>query len=297
MTVTGRQFEITSGQQWAAVTEVGANLRGYRVGGIDVTHVNDPGTIAPKSSGAVLMPWPNRIRNGRYRFDGQDQQLALSDPVLGNASHGLSCWSRWAVTDHRADRITLSLDVVPQKGWPGELRVGITYGLDPAGLTVTLRAENIGAMALPFGAGSHPYLSIGDVALDEVELQLEATERLLVDERQIPTGAVRVAGTEFDLSESRSLGTRRMDTAFRGLAAIDGRGAAHLRAGERRTTLWWEAPTFSTVQVFTPPAVVDRPAIAIEPMTCPPDAFNSGQDLLTLSPGESWSGSWGITAT
>jgi aldose 1-epimerase len=293
MTVTGRQFEISSGEQWAVVTEVGANLRGYRVGDLDVTHVHDPNAIAPKSNGAVLMPWPNRIDAGRYSFGDQSYQLALSDPALGNASHGLSCWVRWEVIERQADQITLSCDVVPQKGWPFEAQSRVTYRVDEGGLTVTLAATNLGTTSMPFGAGSHPYLSIGDTPLDEVEIRLDATDRLTVDDRQIPTGRVAVADTEYDLRQGGPLGSLRIDTAYSGITMTDGRGAVHLRAGGRRTELWFD-DSFTTVQLYTPPVLVDGPAVAVEPMSCPANAFNSGEGLKILQPGDSWSGQWGI---
>ena len=283
-----------SGEQWASIGEVGANLRGFRAGDLDVTHVNSRAAIPPKSSGAVLIPWPNRIAAGKYRFGDVDQQLALSDPLLGNASHGLACWIRWSPVETADDHVTLACDVVPQKGWPYELHAEITYGVSASGLTVTLSATNVGVEALPFGAGFHPYLSIGDCALADVEITLDASRAYVVDERQIPTGAVDVEGTELDLRGGRRLGDLRLDTAFTGLASSAGRGTATVRTPDRVSTLWWDASAFDTVQVFTPPALVDRPAVAIEPMTCPANAFNSGVGLQVLAPGETWSGRWGI---
>jgi aldose 1-epimerase len=295
MTVTGRQFEISAGEHWAVITEVGANLGGYRVGAVEVTPVYRPDAIAPKSCGAVLMPWPNRIASGRYIFDDAAQQLALSDPALGNASHGLAGWVRWTPVRHDADAVTLECDVVPQKGWPFELHVRVTYRLDATqGLSVELHAENRGVLRLPFGAGCHPYLALGGTPLAEVQLMVPATQRLTTDERQIPSGVADVDATEYDLRVLRPLGELRLDTAYRGLIAdADGRGRAQVVLAHGRRTLWWD-PAFTTVQVFTPEKLVDQPAIAMEPMTCPADAFNSGTDLLILNPGQSWTAEWGI---
>jgi aldose 1-epimerase len=295
MTVTGQSFEIVHDDQWLAVTEVGANLRGYRVGDVDVTPVYPTTGIAPKSCGAVLMPWPNRIAGGRYEFGGTTEQLALSDPALGNASHGLSCWIRWTPVTVSASEISLTADVVPQKGWPHEVRVGIRYVLSGDGLAVTLSATNIGQTEMPFAAGQHPYLAIGDSPLDEVEITLDAARRYLVDDHQIPTGTADVDGTEYDLRAARPLGALRLDTAFTALGRHNGIGVATVATADRSTTLWWDADAFSTVQLFTPPALMDAPAIAVEPMTGPANAFNSGDGLIRLEPGQSWSGGWGIT--
>ena len=299
MVMTGQQYEITAGEHWAAVSEVGANLRGYRVAGVDVTHVHSPDAIPPKSNGAVLMPWPNRIRGGRYSFAGEDRQLILSDPALGNATHGLANWARWIVDDHAPDGVRLHCDVVAQKGWPCELRAEVSYRADPGtGLVVTLSATNTGARALPFGAGSHPYLSAGDTPVDEVELRVPARSRLVTDEAQIPVRTEDVAGTEYDLRQLTPIGTRRFDTGFTALqpdADDDAHGSVELRAADRVTRLWWDHPAFTTVQVFTVPELAaGRAAVAVEPMTCPPDAFNSRTGLIVLEPGASWRGQWGI---
>ena len=299
MVMTGAQYEIAAGEHWAGISEVGANLRGYRVAGVDVTHVHSPDVLPPKSNGAVLMPWPNRIRAGKYAFESESRQLMLSDPALGNASHGLANWARWSVDEQRPDELRMHCDVVPQKGWPCELRAEISYRVDAvAGLVVTLAAHNIGTAALPFGAGCHPYLSTGDTPLDEVELRIPADRRLVTDDAQIPVSTQDVTGTEYDLRELGALGRRRFDTGFTELRAEpdDGaHGSVELRTGDRLTRLWWDHPAFTTVQVFTVAGLeTGRDAIAVEPMTCPADAFNSGVDVIVLAPGASWRGQWGI---
>jgi aldose 1-epimerase len=302
MVMTGQQYDITSGEHWAVVSEVGANLRGFRTADVDVTHVHSPDAIPPKSSGAVLMPWPNRIRGGKYTFAGEDRQLILSDPALGNATHGLANWARWMVDEHAADEVRLHCDVVPQKGWPCEVRAEISYRVDAAaGLIVTLAATNTGTEDVPFGAGSHPYLSAGATPIDDVALRVPARTRLVTDAAQIPVRTEDVAGTEYDLRELSRVGARRFDTAFTDLAADPDdatHGRVELHAGDRVTRLWWDHPTFTTVQVFTVDELAPgRAAVAVEPMTCPADAFNSGTGLIVLAPGDSWRGQWGIGST
>ncbi len=295
--ITGRQYEIADGEHRVTVSEVGATLRGYRVGERDVTVTHPADALPPKSNGAVLMPWPNRIRDGRYRFAGQDLQLALTEPANRNASHGLANWARWSVADRGATHLTLICDVVAQRGWPFELRTSVSYRVDAAsGLHVRLGAENIGSARLPFGAGSHPYLALGRTALEDVELRVPATHYVLTDERQIPIDTVPVEGTDYDFRAPRRVGDLRLDTAFAGLPRHGGRESVELRAGDRVSRLWWDASTFTTVQVFTLPALVDGPAVAVEPMTCAANAFNTGADLIVLEPGGRWSAEWGIDA-
>jgi aldose 1-epimerase len=293
--VLGKQYFLAAGAHAATVTEVGAGLQRYTADGVDVTYAYADDVLPPQGCGATLVPWPNRIRDGRYSFDGVDQQLALTEPEAGNAIHGLGRWSRWNRVSHRSDELVLRLDVVPQRGYPFPVRVEVTYGLDAdTGLSVTLGARNTGRTRIPFGAGSHPYLATRGHLVDDVTVQVPARQILDVDDQQIPTGTRRVSG-ESDLRRGRRLRTHRLDSCFTDISTRDGRGAAELRTRSGGARLWFEA-AFRYLQVFTHDALGGGPpAIAIEPMTCAPNAFNSGDGLLVLEPGESWSASWGIT--
>jgi aldose 1-epimerase len=293
---TGRQFEIGAGQYRATIVEVGAGLREMWLGDRAVTASYPPDRIPPKCAGAVLVPWPNRIRDGKYRFDGVEYQLPLTEPALHNASHGLGRWARWQPIDFQDDRVTLGLDIVPQVGWPFEVECHVEYRLDAGrGLVVTATATNHGAESAPFGFGCHPYVAIGDVPLAEVELRIPAQTYLTRDERNLPTGRLSVDGTSFDLREPTALGELRLDDCFVDLLPVGGVGTAEVRAGEEVTRLWWDE-AITAIQVFTPDALVSGPAVAIEPMSCPPDAFNSGDGLAVLGPGERWQAQWGIEA-
>ena len=295
MTLSGRQFTLTAGAHEATVVEVGAGLRRYTRDGADVTCSYPADALAPKCCGATLVPWPNRLRAGKYTFDGTDLQLALTEPATGNAIHGLARWERWSVVDQDAASVTLELDIVPQTGWPFELRAQVRYALDAdTGLTVTATATNTGSGRAPFGAGFHPYLATS--ALDSTTVRLPAATRLLLDERQLPVGSEPVEGTPYDLRHGRPLGDLRMDDAFTDLQLSGGRGVAEVRTPSGGARVWFDA-AFGHLQVFTlenfPGS--DTAGVAIEPMTCAPDAFNSGAGLIVLEPGGRWSASWGIT--
>jgi aldose 1-epimerase len=295
MAMTGRQFTIAAGEHQATVVEVGAGLRRYSVGGTDVTCTYPDGVLPPKACGIVLVPWPNRIRDGRYTFDGVRQQLALSEPSTGNAIHGLGRWARWAKVRQEPDAVTLRLDIVPTNGYPFEMRAEVTYALDAEhGLTVTTSARNTGAVRVPFGAGAHPYLSTRGHSLDDTTVRLPAREMLVVDDVQVPIDVRPVAKTEYDLRRGKRLREQRFDTGFTGLITADGRGRAEVRTRAGGAQLWFD-DTFKFLQVFTLDALTPgQPGIAVEPMTCAPDAFNSGAGLIVLEPAGSWQGSWGI---
>ncbi len=295
MALSGEQYTIVAGDHEATVVEVGAALRRYTHRGEDVVEPFGTDEVAPHSAGAVLVPWPNRIRAGRYTFAGRDHRLPLSEPARGNAMHGLARWVRWRAVRVEPAAVTLAIDLVPQPGWPFEVRVEVGYTLTAdAGLSVVAAARNHGASAAPFGAGFHPYLSLRGRPLDEVSLRVPASRRLLLDEAMVPVGVEEVAGTPYDLRAGRPLGARRLDYTFTGLAFERGRGEAEVRAGDGGARVWFDG-AYGYLQVFTKEVFAHRgPAVAIEPMTCPADAFNSGAGLVVLEPGAEWTGSWGI---
>ncbi len=297
MTMTGRQYSIAAGEFEATVVAVGGGLRRFVHRGVDVACSYGEDVRPPKGCGAVLVPWPNRLRGGQYTFDGATQQLALTEPATRNAIHGLARWARWNAVRHEENSVTMVHDIVPQTGWPFEVSVEVTYELDPqSGLTVRARARNHGTNRAPFGAGFHPYLCCGTTPLEKVALTVPAGRRLVVDEAKVPVGAGSVAGSEFDLRAGRKLGKLRLDDCFTDVEHTDGRGTVELRAGRGGARLWFDE-TFGYVQVYT----LERfpgsecAGVAIEPMTCPPDAFNSGTGLIVLEPAAEWSGSWGVT--
>jgi len=291
MALSGPRFTISAGGYRAEVAEVGATLAGLWLDGAPVTVDWAADQLPPKSAGCVLVPWPNRIADGRYRFGEVDYQLPLTEPAALNASHGLVKWARWQCLERQPASVLMGHDVVPQTGYPFEIRLRLRYTVAAGtGLTVRLTATNIGSAAAPFGAGFHPFLDLGEHPLDDVELLIPAEEVLRTDERQIPVGRLPVAGTAFDLRRLRPLGGLRLDHGFAGLTG----SVAVLRTERRRLELHWD-PAFRYLQVFTPPAVTPgRTAVAIEPMSCPANAFNSGEELVRLEPGEEWAGSWGI---
>ena len=297
MNLSGAQYVIEAGGHRVTVVEVGAGLQRYTHDGVDVTGTYGMDELPPKACGIVLVPWPNRIRDGKYAFDGAQYQLALTEPAARNAIHGLGRWARWTVLGHEFDRVTLRLDVVPQNGYPFPVRAEVTYVLDAErGLAVTITARTLGDRRAPFGAGSHPYLSTRGHALADVTLRLPAAERLVTDEKGLPVGVRPVAGSEHDFQRGKRLKAVRMDDGFTALAAEPAERYAELRTPDGTGARLWFDDAFSYLQVLTLDALTpQQPAIAVEPMTCAPDAFNSRAGLIVLEPGGQWSGTWGIT--
>ncbi len=299
---SGDQWTIRHGDHDAVVVEVGGGLRTYAFRGRDVLAGYPPDAGCSAGRGQLLVPWPNRIRDGRYTFAGRDHQLVLTEPDRGNAVHGLVRWATWSVLERAGDTVTLGCRLRPQPGWEWSLDLSVTYALTPQGLIVTPRARNVGTEAAPFGVGAHPYLSVGEDRVDEVKLGIPAASLLELDDRLLPTGVAAVDGTDQDFREPRVVGELALDTAFTDIVAdADGRWRVTITHPytERTVTVWAEATAYPWLQVFTgdslPLAARRTSGIAVEPMTCPPDAFNSGDGLLVLGPGQEFTASWGIT--
>jgi aldose 1-epimerase len=294
---TGEQYEIISGSHQAVVTEVGATLRSFSVGGRDVVRGFGVEEMSTAGRGQNLIPWPNRIRDGRYTFNGVTQQLALTEPARHNASHGLARYAPWVLVEKKTDAVTNRVRIHPQPGWPSTLEVMITHQVGEDGLTVTVEATNIGATELPFGYGAHPYLTVGESTVDEVAVMVPAASYLEVDDRLLPTEVSPVNGTVYDLREATVLGSTSLDTAFTDLRRdTDGRWRVRAVLGERFAELWGDE-TMDWAQIFTGGPNRDW-SIAVEPMTCGPDAFNRGpthDGVRILTPGQTFVGQWGIS--
>ena len=298
---SGVQFAVGYGHQQVTVAEVGATLRSYTSKGEDIIDGFGLGEMCSGGRGQVLAPWPNRLGDGRYTFEGTSGRAALDEPERRNAIHGVVRWVPWQMVSRMQNVTTLACVIYPQPAYPWRLELSVEYRLGRDGLTVTSEAVNASKTDAPFGIGFHPYLKVGTVGIDTAHLLLPAKRRLVTDERGLPTGDASVSGTEFDFSSGRPIGPTKLDTAYTQLErSEDGLARVELdnQERDRGMTLWMD-DRFHYVMAFTgdtvEPASRRRMSVAIEPMTCPPDALRSGTDLVRLEPGASWRGSWGIT--
>ncbi|WP_307807385.1 aldose 1-epimerase family protein [Naasia sp. SYSU D00948] len=296
--LSGTQFSLASGDYRADIASVGATLRTLRHGERDLVLSFPADSLRPRFLGATLAPWPNRIVNGRYRFADTDQQVAITEPDRGHALHGLASWLDFQATEQAEDSVTLEATVPAQQGYPHRIALSVAYRLGADGLLCETTAVNTGPSAAPYGTAPHPYLSAGPGTADDWTLQLPVSRLLQVDERLSPLDEVDVPG-ELDFRSPRAIGSTQLDNAFTGIEWADGSAEVRLTAADGRGTALRWGQEYPWVQVFTgdvPEPELKRRGVAVEPMTCPPDAFNSGRDLLVLEPGESFTASWRITA-
>lgn len=293
---SGEQFELRHGDQRAVVTEVGATLRSYGVGERDVLDGFAATEPADGARGQALIPWPNRTRDGRYEWEGETHQMPLSEPELGNAIHGLVRWRNWNVLDLSPSRATFGLRMFPMPGYPFTLGLTIDYELDEGGLRVCARAENLGSDACPYGVGFHPYLSVGG-PIDAAELKLPAASVMTLDERQLPVSTQPVSGTSLDFRSGRVIGEAVLDTCFCDLERDgDGRIRAFL-VGKTASVTLWMGEAFDYAMVYSGDTLAParrRHGLAVEPMSCAPNAFQSGLGLVRLKPGATHVAEWGI---
>jgi aldose 1-epimerase len=295
---SGEQIEIIAGDQRAVVVEVGGGLRSYSAGGRDLVDGYGADEMSSSGRGQTLIPWPNRLQDGSYAFDGHRYQLALNEPQRHNAIHGLVRWVAWTASVRESHRVVMEHILNPQPGYPFSLRLGIEYALSQSGLRVRTTATNVGTRRCPYGSGAHPYLTLGTPTVDRLILRLPARTVLRSDERGLPTGTQAVGDTEYDFRKPRLIGSTTLDHAFTDLER-DKAGVAHveLRDPDHGTQVsLWVDECYPYLMLFSgdPLPDVRRRSLAVEPMTCPPNAFRTGEALIVLEPGSSFTSTWGI---
>ena len=294
---SGDQVEIAHDDQRAVIVEVGGGLRSYTVGERDVLDGYGADEICASGRGQVLMPWPNRLQDGSYDFGGRSHQLPLTEPENRNAIHGLVRWASWRVAERGPERAVVEHVIRPQPGYPFTVALTIEYTLSDLGLSVRSTATNLGSTPCPFGAGAHPYFKLDAPTIDSLSLHVPARSVLQSDERSLPNGSIAVDGTEFDFRRPRRVGALALDNCFSDLERDgDGRVRVGVHDPSGRSAILWAGEGYDYLLVFSgdPLPDVARRSIAVEPMTCPPNAFRSGDSVITLEPGGAFTAEWGI---
>lgn len=299
---SGKQYRIAYNQQQATVVEVGGGIREYSDAGRPVLDPYDITMMCDGAHGTPLIPWPNRLGDGRYRFDGREYQVALTEPAKQNAIHGFLRWRPWSAVHHELDRVVMSCTIFPLMGYPFLVEVSVEYRLTDEGLVVTTRATNAGDQACPYGCGQHPYLSPGSGLLNDCELQLDAKTRIHTDaERQLPLKRLPVAGTEFDFTGRRRIGSLGVDYAFGDLGRDDeGRAWVRLWGADNRCAELWVDESYPYIEIYTGDTLAAqrrRRGLGTEPMSCPPNGLQTGEGVIRLAPGASVTHRWGARLT
>lgn len=296
---SGDEVAISKGQTSAVITELGATLRSFRDGPRPVLWEFAHDEVNWACRGQVLAPWPNRLEDGSYEREGRKAKVPLDEPERHNAIHGLVRWLPWTPAKVAENRVVMSCVLRAQPSYPFTIGLELTYEVSPGGLEVVCNVVNLGSLRAPFGLGFHPYLLAGDDGIERARVQIPAGRRLLLDDRGLPVGEEPVTGTHFAL-DGRPLAGRVLDDCYTDLRLEgDGRWHGAVDFGSGRTEIWADA-VFGYAMVYSGDTLEEtqrRRAVAIEPMTCPPNALRSGRDLIELAPSEQWKAAWGIRAS
>lgn len=283
---------LRAGDARLTISPAGGGPETLSVGDWAILDGYPDGAVPHGHRGHVLAPWPNRLRDGRWSWDGRGLQLPIDDPEHGAAIHGLAAWQHLNLLRQSDFHAVARCWLEPRPGYPFRLQLTVRYVLSARDLVVTVAARNRGISPAPFGAGMHPYFQAG-TRVEGTELSLPGRRRLLLDDRGLPTGATE----PFDGALGQ-LGDRVLDDALTDLERDeDGWATTTVRgpAGRLRMSLDRSWPWLMTFTGDTLPGDERRRSVALEPMSCPPDAFNSGTDLVVLAPGAGWQGSWRLS--
>lgn len=306
----GEVLELVSGRRRSLIARRGASLLRVQDDGLDLVQpvLADPDPAL--ACGVTLAPWPNRVRGAHWRYQGRSLELAVTEPATGHALHGLVAATDFTVRDHTPEQVRLSTRIEGEPGYPFSLALEVIYTLSDGGLQVGQAVQNIGAEAAPVALGAHPYLCLGEEDVAGLELEVPARTTLLLGEDHLPRDRRDVRGTPYDLRRGRPVGqmpghavytnfTERTDITA-GAAGPASRIVHRLR-GQNATLELWTEPRFRWLQVyrttqFPGPEGTDEvgTAIAVEPMSAPPDALNSGVDLEWVEPRSRWRVAWGL---
>ena len=287
---------ITRGSYTAEISNLGAALATLK---FEDKNLIEPRLHSRYFSGEILAPWPNRIADGKYSLNAKDFQLNVNEKVRNNALHGLVFDKYWKVSSKSENRISLQITIDDSEQYPGILELEMTYQIDNQGLSSTLTATNQGEIELPYGASTHPYLMVPGVeSVDDYILQIGASQVYLTDEaRLLPIKIVDVADASLDFRQPAKIESNFIDHAFKLDPTFESSVSIKDDSGEGVLMSFNDATKWVQIHTADRNGAADgRKSLAIEPMTCPPDSFNSGIDLVLLKPKQSHSLSWRISS-
>ena len=304
------EFTLSAGGYTAVVTSRAAALRVLQFEDRDLVVPFPEGGPIPDYRGIIAAPWPNRVADGKYTFDDVEYQLPINETERETALHGLAFPLDWTLKESDAASLTLSCTVGPSEGYPFVVELSAQYVLNDAGFHTSVTARNAADVAAPYGVCPHPYLVAGSSPMDEWVLEFAADSFLEVTpDRLLPVSLEPVAGHSFDFRSARPIGSTEIDHAFTditfdgGLARLSlrdpaGTGVGMSGVGMSGVGMSWDqsCPWLQIHTADKPAPLPNRLGLAVEPMTCPPDAFNSGTDLIRLEPGAQHTASWSIYA-
>jgi aldose 1-epimerase len=279
------------GHGFSVVPEAGANVLDIWFDGQSILDgFTTPDELASGKWGksTLLFPFPNRLLDGRFEYEGKTYQWPINNADTRNAIHGFIRDERFEVVTTQVSgtqsSMTLGVDYDGHhEFYPFACRLEITFTItNDRQFWVSVYVENRSEVALPFGFGWHPYFRLTPSANDHA-LRLPNGPRVEIDDRMIPTGRV---ADQSGFQQIERIDNQFVDNCFR---VTDAEYEVHLRGGDRHLTVTCDRANWPFFQVFTPP---HRTSVALEPMTCNVNALNNGDGLRLLAAGQSWEASF-----
>lgn len=298
---SGEQLAIAHGDQRAVITEVGATLRAYVRGGVPVVEGFAADEMPTGGRGQVLFPWPNRLDHEPWAYSGRTARATIDNPVTLTGNHGLVRWRPFEVKALNQNRCVLSLLLHPSPAYPFLTSIEVAYHLGDLGLSVTTTVTNLDDVAVPFALGFHPYLAVTTETIEGARLCVPANAYIEVNERRLPTGVILPTnGGPKDFRELKSVSGHELDLTYTELQRDESGMATTVLTDTLGHTVELSVDrNFPYLQVYTGDQLERgrrRTAVAVEPMTAPPDSLRSGKDVLVLEPGQRWAGTWRVVS-
>ena len=293
------------------VAPLGASLRGLwretPEGRADIITGYQGAENKAGGQGDILIPFPGRVKDGAYHWQGKAHQLTKTDKEGPNAIHGFLRHTVWDIASQTPTQITFSggFDADANPGYPFALRARVSYELaSETEMVCAFSVENVGRenIPAPVGAGFHPYFTVGGDFIDTSTLHVPFDATLEM-QNLVPTGTVLpVENSPLDFRAPRPIGPTVFNTCYaQPIRGADNKAVISLTSanGDRSLHVWMDT-AFGFVVLYSGDPLPDshrRKSLAIEPMTCGSDAFNHPEwGLVSLAPGETWGGLWGVKA-
>lgn len=283
------EVALKRGAVQAVVSTSSAAVRELTVDGKPLLRSFAEGTHPPQATNIVLAPWPNRVADASFTFNGTRHNLEVTEPARGHALHGFTLWRLFDVVGDEASgepgtEVTLRTILGPEPGWPWPIELTVHYRLTDDGLDATMTAENLSDTPAPCALGVHTYLNAQGALLDDCVLHHTIAEYQPLDARNIPAGPrepwpdnpIRMRGTWLDHAGYDPVRGRPRTAR---LVSSDGTGVELTATSNMPWT-----------QIFTSP----QRHLAVEPMTAPPNALVTGEDVSVLAPGERLAVGWSV---
>ncbi len=253
------------------------------------------------SMGDILFPFPGRIENSEYTFEGKKYKLSGLKIKDGHAIHGFAKLAIWKLINKTENSATLSFSMTKKeyeaKGFPFGLTINVTYSLSGKGLMCSAEILNMGDEAAPFGLGFHPYFSINGAKVDEMFLQIPANKMVEFAPNLKPTGQFLEIDGDLDFGTQKKIGDLVIDNCFTDLNYENDEAKTTLSVGDVKITIWQDQ-NLPYLQLYSADTIGEdhlRKGLAIEAQTCTGFVLNMPEmGLKVLQPGEKFTASWGI---